>query len=29
MLEQLLPFLPQHPLLNSLSILGILTILSL
>ena len=29
MLEQLLPFLPQHPLMNSLSILGILTILSL
>ena len=29
MLEQLLPFLPQHPLLNLLSILGILTILSL
>ena len=29
MLEQLSPYLPQHPLLNSLSILGILAILSL
>ena len=29
MLEQLLPYLPQHPLLNSLSILGILAVLSL
>ena len=29
MLEQLSPYLPQHPLLNSLSILGILAVLSL
>ena len=29
MLEQLSPYLPQHPLLNSLSIVGILAILSL